>query len=298
MDIVALFYDLDKFAVGFESVLRRRLLADGRPHRDRPSRLHLSEVMTILVLFHDSGYRTFEHFYQRHVCVHLRGEFPRLVSYNRFVERVPQALLALAAYLRTRRLGACTGIRFVDSTPLRVCHDARISSHKVMKGLAARGQASVGWFFGFKLHLVTSDRGELLGLCFTPGNTDDRKPVEALAATADLFGRLFGDKGYISGDLFRRLFARGVKLVTRIKSDMRNCLAPLWDKLLLRKRAIIETIIDRLKNVCQVEHSRHRSPINYFADVIAGLVAYTYGEKLPSLDLRPEDLRLLDGALI
>jgi hypothetical protein len=293
MDIVALFYDLDKFAVGFEPALRRHLLADGKPHRDRPGRMHLSEVMTILVLFHDSGYRTFKHFYQRHVNVHLRAEFPRLVSYGRFVERVPHALLALGCFLRTR-LGRRTGIGFVDSTALRVCHNARIDGHRVMKGLAARGRTSTGWFYGFKLHLVVSDRGELLGLCFTPGNVDDRKPVDGL--TADLSGRLVGDKGYISQDLFRRLFARGLRLVTRIKANMKNQLMPVFDKLLLRKRAIVESVIDRLKNGCQAEHSRHRSPANYFADVLAGLVAYTYADKLPSLNLRPAELQLLDRA--
>jgi hypothetical protein len=293
VDIVALFYDLDKFAVGFEPALRRHLLADGKPHRDRPGRMHLSEVMTILVLFHDSGYRTFKHFYQRHVNVHLRAEFPRLVSYGRFVERVPHALLALGCFLRTR-LGRRTGIGFVDSTALRVCHNARIDGHRVMKGLAARGRTSTGWFYGFKLHLVVSDRGELLGLCFTPGNVDDRKPVDGL--TADLSGRLVGDKGYISQDLFRRLFARGLRLVTRIKANMKNQLMPVFDKLLLRKRAIVESVIDRLKNGCQAEHSRHRSPANYFADVLAGLVAYTYADKLPSLNLRPAELQLLDRA--
>jgi hypothetical protein len=298
MDIVALFYDLDKFAVGFEPLLRRHLLGDGRRrHRDRPGRMHLGEVMTILVLFHDSNYRTFRHFYVRHVGVHLRAEFPRLVSYNRFVEHIPDALPALAAFLRTR-LAACTGVSFVDSTPLRACHNARISGHKVMAGLAARGKTSTGWFYGFKLHPVVNDRGELLDLCFTPGNVDDRKPVGALAASADLFGRLVGDKGYISRDLFGRLFARGLRLITRIKTNMKNCLMPLFDKPLLRKRAIIETIIDRLKNVCQVEHSRHRSPVNYFADVVAGLVAYTCGDNLPSLDLRPDELNLLDGAAV
>jgi hypothetical protein len=294
VDIVALFYDLDKFAVGFEPVLRRHLLSDGRARRHRPSAMHLSEVMTVLVLFHGSGYRTFKHFYVRHVATHLRGEFPRLVSYNRFVERVPDALLGLTAYLRTR-LATCTGVSFVDSTPLRVCHNARIHSHRVMAGLAARGRTSTGWFYGFKLHLVVSDQGELLDLCFTPGNADDRKPVDALAE--GLFGRLVGDKGYISRNLFARLFARGIRLITRIKSNMRNHLMPLFDKLLLRKRAIIETVIDQLKNVCQVEHTRHRSPANYFADVVAGLVAYTYGDKLPSLNLRPAELRRLDGAV-
>src|ERR1700751_1402392 len=160
MDIVALFYDLDKFAVAFEPQWRRRLLADGRPHRGRPGRMCLGEVMTILVLFHGSNYRTFKHFYLEHVCEHLRGEFPHLLSYNRFVERIPQAFAALACYLQTR-MGPCGGISFIDSTPRGVCHNLRINGHKVMAGLAARGKTSTGWFYGFKLHLVISDRGEL-----------------------------------------------------------------------------------------------------------------------------------------
>ena len=114
--------------------------------------------------------------------------------------------------------------------------------------------------------------------------------------TKGLFGRLVGDKGYIGKDLFARLFARGLRLITRIRSNMRNALMPLFDKLLLRKRAIVESVIDQLKNACQVEHSRHRSPVNYFADAIAGLVAYTYRDKLPSLNLRPDELQLIDAA--
>jgi hypothetical protein len=295
MDIVALFYDLDKFAVAFEQQWHRRLLSDGKPHRQRKCRMCLGEIMTILVLFHSSNYRTFKHFYVGYVRQHLRGEFPRLLSYNRFVERIPQAFAALACYLKTR-MAQCTGVSFIDSTALRICHNLRISSHRVMADLARRGKTSTGWFFGFKLHLVTNDRGELLSVCFTPGNTDDRKPVPAL--TQKLFGKLFGDKGYISKELFEELFLRGVQLITRLKSNMKNCLMPLMDKLLLRKRAIIETIIDQLKNISQIEHSRHRSVINYFADIVTGLIAYTYRDKLPSLNLGPIEKRMLEGTLI
>lgn len=299
LDIVALFYDLDKFAVAFEQQWHRRLLppANGRKRcRRRKSRMHLSEIMTILVLFHDSNYRTFKHFYLHHVCRHLRGEFPKLLSYNRFVEWIPYAFAALVCYLKTRMaLCRCTGISFIDSTPLRVCHNLRIASHRVMAGLAKRGKTSTGWFFGFKLHLLTNDRGELLNVCFTPGNVDDRKPVLALAQ--HLFGKLFGDKGYIDKKLFERLFVRGVRLITRIKNNMKNCLMPLLDKLLLRKRAISETIIDQLKNISQIEHSRHRSVVNYFADIVSGLIAYTYHEKLPSLNLRSAEQRLLDACM-
>lgn len=295
MDIVALFYDLDNFTQTFEPAWNRRMLASGHRHRLRESRLCLSEVMTILVLFHASNYRTFKHFYLEYVRVHLPREFPRLVSYNRFIELIPNALIALVCYLHTRR-GDCTGINFVDSTPLRVCHNLRLHSHRVMAGLAQRGKSSTGWFFGFKLHLVVNECGELLNVCLTPGNVDDRQPVDAL--TRELWGKLFGDRGYISQPLFERLFTRGLQLVTRLKSNMKNRLMPLMDKLLLRKRALIETIIDQLKNICQVEHSRHRGIPHYFADIVAALIAYTFRDKLPSLNLSPDQHQLLLGAVI
>jgi hypothetical protein len=295
MDIVALFYDLDKFAVGFEPQYKQHLIENGKTHRDRPGQMCLGEVMTILVLFHDSNYRTFKHFYLKHVCKNLRKEFPRLLSYNRFVEQMPRAFLALSLFLQTR-MGACSGISFIDSTSLRVCHNMRINSHKVMAGLAARGKTSTGWFYGFKLHLVINDQGELLNVCFTPGNVDDRKPVPKL--TKQLFGKLIGDKGYISQALFEQLFGRGLQLITRIKSNMKNCLIPLWDKLLLRKRAVVETVIDQLKNIGQIEHSRHRSVVNYFTEIVAGLIAYTYRDKLPSLNLRGDEFKIVGGVAI
>ena len=295
MDIDTLFYDLDKFAVEFEAQFKRHLLEDGKAHRNRPGHMHLSEVMTILVLFHESNYRTLKHFYLRQVCRHLRGEFPRLLSYNRFVEQIPNAFAALSGFLQTR-MGSCSGISFIDSTPLRVCHNLRIPSHKVMKGLAARGKTSTGWFYGFKLHLVINDQGQLLNVCFTPGNVDDREPAPDL--TQRLFGKLVGDKGYISQELFERLFSRGLQLITRLRKNMKNRLILLWDKLLLRKRAVVESVIDQLKNISQIEHSRHRSVVNYFAEIVAGLIAYTYREKLPSLNLRTEEADVLSGTLV
>jgi hypothetical protein len=295
MNIVALFYDLDKFVVNFKPQFKQSVLEDSKPHRDRRGQMHLSEVMTILVLFHGSNYRTFKHFYLEHVCKNLTGEFPHLLSYNRFVEQTPRAFAALTSFLQTR-FGLCSGISFIDSTPLRVCHNMRIHSHRVMVDFAARGKTSIGWFYGFKLHLVINDQGELLNVCFTPGNVSDRAPVSKLSQK--LFGKLVGDKGYISQDLFEQLFTRGLQLITRIKKNMKNRLIPLFDKLLLRKRAIVETVVDQLKNISQIEHSRHRSVVNYFTDIVAGLIAYSYCEKLPSLNLRAQELAVLGGATI
>lgn len=286
MEIVALFCDLDDFCQRFEPWMQRQMLSNRR--RRQPT-MHLSEVMTIVVLFHLQGYRTFKQFYLEHVCVHLRPEFPHLVSYNRFVELQRDALVPLCAYLQQRK-GRCTGISFIDSTSLVVCHNRRIHSHRVFADVAARGKSSVDWFYGFKLHLVVNDEGELLAFCLTPGNTDDRQPVQELVEK--LWGKLFADKGYISQSLFETLFDHNLQLITKLKRNMRNKLMPLLDKLLLRKRSIIETITDQLKNISQIEHSRHRSLWNFFGNLVAGLIAYTWRPNKPSLGIRPYDTLL------
>ncbi|TYP77418.1 MULTISPECIES: IS982 family transposase [Nitrosomonas] len=184
----------------------------------------------------------------------------------------------------TSRFGRCCGISFIDSTKISVCHNRRIGSHKVMAGFAARGKTSVDWFYGFKLHLVINDQGELLGVKITAGNVDDRDPVPEL--TRSLFGKLFGNRGYISRSLFEQLWEQGMQLITKVRKNMKNKLLPLFDKLLLRKRSIIEAVNDQLKNISQIEHSRHCSPVNFFVNLIAGLVAYTFREKKPSLNIR------------
>src|SRR5205085_2882316 len=232
MDILPTFCDIDDFCLLFEPLWRKRLLADGLRQRQRATTLCLSEVMTIIVLFHSSGYRNFKAFYTQHVLKYLGEAFPKVVSYNRFVELMPSALVPLCAYLQTRK-GTCSGISFIDSTSLKVCHNRRIHSHQVFAGCARRGKTSVDWFYGFKLHLVTNDCGDLLALRFTPGNVDDRRPVPELVK--DLFGKLFGDKGYVSQPLFETLYDEGVQLVTKLKTRMKNRLMLIFDKIMLRK---------------------------------------------------------------
>jgi hypothetical protein len=162
MSLLELFCDVDDFCLEFEPKWQAHLLGSGVKCRNRQGSLCLSEIMTILIHFHQSHYRNFKSYYTQHVQEYLSGEFPGLVSYQRFIELMPRALVALAVYLR-RSFGRCTGISFVDSTPLAVCRNQRIKRHKVFVGLAARGKTSMGWFFGFKLHLVVNDQGELLG---------------------------------------------------------------------------------------------------------------------------------------
>ena len=280
--LLELFCDVDDFCQKFEMTWKKRLLGNGEKQRERERSLSMSEIMTILIYFHQSHYRNFKAYYTEHVMKHLHKEFPTLVIYKRFVDYIPTALMPLSVYLRTACFGNCTGFSFVDSTALDVCHNRRIPQHRVFKGIAERGKNSMGWFFGFKLHLIVNDCGEILNMKLTPGNIDDRAPVPDLAR--GLFGKLIGDKGYISQALFEEFFLHAnLQLITGIKSNMKNKLMPVFDKILLRKRSIIETVIDQLKNISQIEHSRHRSPTNFLVNLVCGLIAYCKQPKKPSL---------------
>jgi len=283
MSLLELFCAVDDFCQGYSQTSKSGQITDGKRHRERQGELCLGEIMTIIIHFHQSHYRDFKAYYMEQVGVHLRREFPKLVSYGRFVDLMPRALLPLSVYLQ-RLFGQCTGLSFVDATSLAVCHNRRIHSHRVFKGIAARGKTSVGWFFGFKVHLVVNDCGELLAFCLTAGNVDDRQPVPDLAR--DLFGKLFGDKGYVSQKLFDQLFSElHLQLITKLRKNMKGQLMLLSDRLLLRHRAIIETVNDQLKNISQIEHTRHRSPLNFLVNLVAGLIAYCWQPKKPSLGI-------------
>lgn len=287
MSLLELFCHVDDFCQQVEPHLDAYRLADGVQRRRRAGELCSSEIMTILIHFHQSQYRTFKAYYTQHVQGHLRTEFPTLVGYVRFVQLMPRVLSLLCTYL-VSLFGACTGISFIDSTFLAVCDNHRIHQHKVFVGLAGRGRGSMGWCFGFKLHLVVNDRGELLGCCLTPAQRHDVKLLPKLAQR--LFGKLFGDKGYLSQPMFEQLLQHGVQLITKLKTNMKNRLMSLSDKLLLRKRAIIESITDQLKNISQIEHSRHRSPVNFCVNLVCGLIAYCHQPKKPSLQLELNQL--------
>jgi len=195
LDFTTLFVDVDDCWKNFEKIYAAHLIEDGVRKRNRDSKLSISEVMTILIAFQTSGYRTFKSFYG-YVLSHHKPDFPALVSYDRFISLIPRAVIPLFVYLQTRGLESPTGISFIDSTALRVCHNKRICRNRVFKGMAQIGKTTMGWFFGFKLHLLINDRGGLLGYRLTDGNVDDRTVVEAM--TENLFGKLFGDKGYVS----------------------------------------------------------------------------------------------------
>lgn len=239
--------------------------------------------MTILVAFQQSNYRTFKHFYLKHVCVYWSSAFPNLVSYCRFVQLKAEVLMLLKFYLATQ-LGTCSGVSFVDSTRLRVCDEKRISSHKVFAGVAERSKTSMGWFYGFRLHLIINHTGDLLDVALTPGNVDDRKPPWGVSEE-DLHGSLYGDRGYISKDLRETFKKRGINLVYKVRKNMRPLDLSASDEVLLKKRALVESVIKELKTQMQVEHSRHRSLENFQVNVFSALIAYQLLEKKPTVNL-------------
>ncbi|HXH99774.1 MAG TPA: IS982 family transposase, partial [Sphingobacteriaceae bacterium] len=239
-------------------------------------------------LFHSSGFRNMKHFYQHYVQKHLQSEFPTTVSYNRFTELMQSSVLPMTVFLKTCCLGECTGISFIDSTPIRVCKNKRIKRNRVFKDTANVGKSTMGYFFGFKLHLMVNDKGEILNFVITQGNVDDREPLKNERFIQSIKGKLYGDKGYLSKELTNMLFVDGLHLITNIRNNMKNCLMELKDKILLRKRSVIETINDELKNMCQVEHSRHRSFGNFITNMLSGLIAYSFFPKKPAIKFEAE----------
>lgn len=283
--ITEIFCIADDFCRLFEVEMKSRLIAPNQCVKKnvRKPRLSDSEIITIQICFHNGSFRNFKHYYQHYIKVHLQKEFPDAISYNRFVELQPRVFAPFVMFLKLLCHGKCTGISFVDSTPIRVCGNKRIKRNKVFKDSAKVGKSTMGWFFGFKLHLVVNEKGDLLNFALTQGNIDDRNPEVMGNMTRDLFGKLYADKGYISSTLFELLFHNGIHIVTGIRNNMNNRLMSLSDKVMLRKRSVIETINDELKNICVIEHSRHRSTHNFLMNIIAALVSYSFFPKKPSI---------------
>jgi len=282
--LTEIFVSVDDFCLLFEKPIHQMLLEDGSniKKRNRKAGLCDSEIITLLIAFHRSDFRSFKNFYLfiRQKYLHF---FPGLVSYNRFIELSHRCAVAFMLYLHHVCKGECTGISFIDSTVLRVCHNKRIKRNKTFKDVATVGKSSMGWFYGFKLHLVINDKGEILSFYLSKANVDDRNAKAITKLTQNLFGKLFGDKGYISKALTDLLFGNGISLITAVKRNMKEKALSNEEKLLLRKRSVIETVNDELKNICQVEHTRHRSLNGFLLNIMSAIAAYSFFPKKPSI---------------
>jgi hypothetical protein len=278
--IVEIFCDIDEFYKSHSKKTANKLLPLPQGKRQRKTELSESEMITIMILFHLSHYRTFKDYYLDCVLGQLSREFPKAVSYPRFVALMPRLLAPLTAYVLLRA-GDKTGLYYLDSTKMVVCHNRRIYRNKVFKGIAERGHCSVGFFYGFKLHLAINHKGEIMSFCITKGNVDDREVVEKLMQ--GLTGLSAADKGYISKKLTESLAEQGIKLITKVRKNMKKKMLSAFEKFFLYQRSIVETVIDQLKSICHIEHTRHRSPINFLVNLVSGLAGYCLKPKKPSI---------------
>ena len=295
--VAEIFVRVDDFCNYFEVEFKKQSLPTpiDIKKRNRKTTLSDSEVITILIAFHGGQFRNFKHFYCHYVCYHLRDCFPDLVSYNRFIELSHRCAIPFMMFLHYCCRGECTGISFIDSTVLRVCHNKRIKRNKVFKGMAKVGKSTVGWFFGFKLHLIINDKGEILSFYLSQGNTHDSNAKIITRMSKEIFGKVFGDKGYINKALADLLFGDGIQLITAVRRNMKQKALSNEEKLLLRKRSVIETVNDELKNICQVEHTRHRSVAGFILNIMGAIAAYSFFPKKPSIK---KDIEETNPALI
>jgi hypothetical protein len=279
--LVERFCEFDDFCQFIRTEWAAYLVADGHRLKRQPgprSGLCDSEIMMLLVLYHSSRFKNFKMFYNDIVLDLLRAYFPGAPCYERFIT-LTKGVWALLALFLASRMGHKGSIYYIDSTPLAVCHNRRIAKHRVFAGLAARGKTSMGWFFGFKLHLVFNHQRQIVALKLTKGNVSDTTPVPGL--TKDLVGKLFGDKGYIGKKLAEELLRRGLALMTHVRRNMKALPISLRDKALLNGRNIAETIIGHIKEFSSLRLPKHRSVFNAFTHITAAITAYQIDPLLP-----------------
>jgi hypothetical protein len=282
--LIGIFVQVDEIHKLLQDYLSKRALSEPNlqlPQARRKPRMTDVEIATILIYYHHSGYKNFQYYYQHLVSTDLISYFPNLVSYNRFIELIPRVQYLLVVHLSvTCATSQRTHKYYIDSKKLPACHIKRSYSHKVFKHTARKGKTSVGWFYGHKLHLIINPLGEIVNLYITSGNVADNDKDVLDNLFDNLTGKVFGDKGYLTKN--REMYREaGVEIVTKFRSNMKNKLMDYNDKLWLRSRGVIESVFDIMTSVLDIEHTRHRSPVNASCHLMAGLIAYTFIEDKP-----------------
>jgi hypothetical protein len=285
--LIEIFINVDDACIAMGKYVQSHFLESG-VSKKRPTRItgvKESELITILIFYHYSGYKCFEYYYKKLVLEDLRTYFPKMPTYHRFLELIERVSLPMFLYAKMLcQSSARTGIYYIDSKKLSVCHPRRIQQHKVFKDIAQRGKSSVGWFYGFKFHLLINQKGEPIDFHISPANVADNNHNLLENMLKDVKGLCFGDKGYLS-KLWTKFYQNGLKLVTKIKKNSKNVLTKLEERYLLAKRAVIESVNDIFTSVFDMEHSRHRKPINAFTHIIAAFCAYCFYPNKPSISI-------------
>ena len=274
-----IFCIVDDFCKKFEPYFKNQLKKDGFLKRDRKSQTTLSEDLTIVIFYQFSGIKNFKTFFYA-FKKNFISEFPQLCSYNRFIEKKQRLLFPLYTLSECVK-GECTGVSYIDSTALPVCHNKRIHTHKVFQKIAKRGKTTMGYFYGFKVHLVLNHTGHIINYSLSSGELHDlHKTFELLK---NLWGSAYGDKGYVSSEIFENLRLFKVNIMTYLKKNMkkmREKLVPFQDAINLRNRGVVENTIKGLKIKYSMQQTRSRSVINYFVNIIGSICAHGLGYKL------------------
>ena len=269
--------------VGFDDYMKEKFpSADKSFSFTNQPKLSLSEMASIEIGYHQSVYKCFKYYYQEEILLNLKSYFPNAVSYERFVTLKNRLNPYLEAFLRDTRLALPTDANFIDASKLEVCHIMRAPSNKVFKDTAKHGRTIMGYFFGFKFHIIINHFGQLVDVYISAGNVADNNKVLLRKITENFLGLLIGDKGYITS-LKNELLEKGINLVTKTRKNMEQIKYTPRVEYYKRHRGLIETTNDLMKNKANIQHTRHRNKINFEVNLWAALIAYTYNDKLPAI---------------
>lgn len=269
-----IFDTIDELLKEVTPLVKKKLLGDMTSHGGQSSNLSLEAIISFNIFRYVLSIGEVKPFH-RHLLCHYQGELGIIPNYQNFNRLSNQSLgwvIFVLEYLTHRqRQQEGLGPKFIDATPLKVCENQRIFDHRVCKGLAQRGKSSRGWFFGFKLHTVINTQGDLLSLCITPGNTDDRTVVMKLLK--QLKGLAVADAGYLSKKLMQKLFEKGIFFLTDVKKNMKRLMAT-WQHEMLKMRQRVECSFSVLKYRLKAEASVARSPVGYFSRCLYACLTY------------------------
>lgn len=280
--LIEIFIAADDFCQDFQRWLDTKPKVEFKLPRFE-GRMEVSEILSIIVFYHYSGYKCFQYYYEQQVQTELTSHFPNQVSYKRFLQLISKSTVHLFAFSKWMTLTSeVTSIYYIDSKKLPVCHNRRIHNHRVFKDIAERGKTSTGWFYGLKVHMVINNLGQIMSFTFTTGSVSDSNPEVLRTLLTKLQGNCYGDKGYLSR-IFEELYEQGLKLVTKIRKNMKNKLMPLNEKYQMFKRGVIESVFDILMTVFDIDHTRHRSPRNAMSHMLGALAAYSFMDQKPSV---------------
>jgi len=281
-----IFDRIDDLLKAMSISLRRKLLADLKPKGGRPSGLSLPAILTLGIFRFATGVKDVKHYHRKLVSSYSQelGRIPNYGNFNALMNQATPYVIFLLEWICYSNKSTSNGAYFLDATSLKVCENKRIFDHKVCEDIAQRGKSSMGWFFGFKLHVVCDSLGRLVSLLITPGNTDDRKFV--LKLLKGLKGLCVADAGYVSKKLMHELYEQGLLLLTDVRNSMKRLMSEAQHAVLkLRQR--IEGIFSCLKHRLKAEASIARSPLGYVSRCLYACLTFALSKELETIALLP-----------